>query len=473
MIIDKSAFFKNIPEYRKPDIIDKEYLSSKPSMPKPIIILDDDPTGIQTTHDIDLYTVWDSPTMDEIFSENKTAFIQTNTRAYPEDKVKKLISGIMDNLINAALKYKRDFEIISRSDSTLRGHFPFETDLIHQQIGKKMGKAFDGEILIPFFPEGGRFTANNLHYVFDGEGYTPAAETEFARDPDFGYRNSDLTKYIEEKTGGKYPAGEVKIISLEMIRKQDIRGISEILLQTKDFKKIIVNSLDYNDLKIFTTALQPVITQGKKFLYRSAASFVKVFIYNESIPLLNGPKITGKTSIPGRILLIAGSYTGKTSAQLDTLIRTGDVSPVEIRAGSLIGQDDIRAAEIQRVGKICDELLSRNGNPVLFTSRKLITGQNHLETGARISSALVDIVQMLNQSPHIIIIKGGITSSDITSRALKIRKARVMGQILPGVPVISAGSDCKWPGIPCIIFPGNVGNTESLLDIYLNLGAVN
>ncbi len=472
MKIDKSSFQKNIPGHKNPGTIDNAYRSSRPVKLKPVFILDDDPTGIQTTHDLDLYTVWDTQSIDEIFRDKKAAFIQTNTRAFTEEKVRGILLEIMNNILQMAEYYDSDFEIISRSDSTLRGHFPLETEIINSEIIQKTGRSLDGEILIPFFPEGGRFTYRNTHWVFDGDFYLPAAETEFASDPDFGYRNSDLTAYIEEKTRGAYRADDVRCISLDMIRNHDIAGILAILMEVRDFQKVVVNALDYNDLKIFITALNKALSNGKKFTYRTAASFVKVFTYNEDIPLLTGRDIIVSPSVKGKTLLLAGSYTGKTSSQLDHLMHSRDVFPIEISVTALIEKRSSRESEIQRLIQVCDQCLFEGGNPVLFTSRTLITGDNHLETGSIISDSLVRIISDLKQRPEIIITKGGITSSDIISRALMIKKAKVKGQIIPGVPVISAGSESKWPGIPCIIFPGNVGNQESLMEIYKALSAL-
>ena len=69
------------------------------------------------------------------------------------------------------------------------------TDVLADNCGEKI----DGEILIPFFKEGGRFTFGDNHYVRTGRLIFPVAETEFAKDPTFGFKSSDLKEYIEEK----------------------------------------------------------------------------------------------------------------------------------------------------------------------------------------------------------------------------------------------------------------------------------
>lgn len=68
----------------------------------------------------------------------------------------------------------------------------------------------------------------------------------------------------------------------------------------------------------------------------------------------------------------------------------------------------------------------------------------------------------LSVCPRYLIGKGGITSSDLDSEALGVRKAQVFGQIIPGVPVWRLGKESKYPGLPYIVFPGNVGDADAL-----------
>ena len=44
-----------------------------------------------------------------------------------------------------------------------------------------------------------------------------------------------------------------------------------------------------------------------------------------------------------------------------------------------------------------------------------------------------------------------------------------MGQILPGVPVWSMASDSRWPGLPLVVFPGNVGGKEALVEALVKV----
>ena len=57
---------------------------------------------------------------------------------------------------------------------------------------------------------------------------------------------------------------------------------------------------------------------------------------------------------------------------------------------------------------------------------------------------------------------GGITSSDVGTKALGVKRALVMGQIRPGIPVWKTGPESRFPDTPYVIFPGNVGEDSTL-----------
>jgi len=464
MKINQTTFFNQLPEFTSVQQIEDAYAKAEMLKPGPIIVLDDDPTGIQTVHGIPVYMSWEKAVMEQIFKNKETAFIHINTRAYSREKVRHLLIELMENAVSVSKASGKDFEIISRSDSTLRGHYPLETEIIRKEYEKGLTKKIDGEIIVPFFKEGGRLTVNDTHYVVDGNDVVPASETEFAKDPDFGYQHADLKWYVEEKTGGKYPHEQVISISLDMLRRNQTNEIRRLLSSVHDFGKIVLNAVEYTDLKAFIPALLQEIAEGKKFVYRAAASFVKTFGYIDDKPLLDRNSLNHLTGKSTQILLIAGSYTGKTTSQLDGLFRNHQVEKVELNVQNLLEGD--LEGEISNIAIQIDNLIKNGQNPVLYTSRTLVKTRNHLQTAETISNALVSIVQALTQRPDVIVAKGGITSSVIAVNGLKIKKAKVEGQVLPGVPLIVAGEESKWPGLPYVIFPGNVGHKDSIAELY-------
>ena len=109
---------------------------------------------------------------------------------------------------------------------------------------------------------------------------------------------------------------------------------------------------------------------------------------------------------------------------------------------------------------------------VLATSRELVTSGDaaaSLDIGNRVSAALVEIVRRLEVRPRYLIAKGGITSSDLATKGLGVKRALVRGQLLPGVPVWELGPETRFPGLPYIVFPGNVGGPSALTDAVQGL----
>jgi uncharacterized protein YgbK (DUF1537 family) len=110
-------------------------------------------------------------------------------------------------------------------------------------------------------------------------------------------------------------------------------------------------------------------------------------------------------------------------------------------------------------------LLQRERDVVIYTSRRLMTAghaEGDLSIGTRVSEALIAMLQQITAKLRYLIAKGGITASDVATKALNVRKALVLGQILPGVPVWRLGPESRRAGIPYIIFPGNVGGDDAL-----------
>jgi hypothetical protein len=217
-----------------------------------LVVLDDDPTGTQTCHGINVLTVWDEEILTREFQQcNRGFFILTNSRALPTPEARGLIREICTAVKHAAAKLQRAFEIVLRGDSTLRGHFPDEPEAAEDVIG-----AVDGWILAPFFRQGGRLTIDDVHYVADPEeNLIPAAQTPFAKDATFGYANSNLRKYVVEKSGGSIAEDRVHSISLEDIRTGGPEAVSKKLLSLRKRSVIVVNAVVDTDMEVFVLGL--------------------------------------------------------------------------------------------------------------------------------------------------------------------------------------------------------------------------
>ncbi len=437
--------------------------------PHKIIVLDDDPTGIQTVHDISVYTDWSYESINCGFKEkNKVFYILTNSRGFTEKQTIKAHRQIGRMIAQVAKEQQRKYLIVSRGDSTLRGHYPLETMILKEQLECYSRIKADGEIICPYFKEGGRFTLDNIHYVQYGTSLVPAGETEFANDKTFGYESSDLTEYIEEKSKGFYKKEEVLTISLEELRALKIDEITNKLINITDFGKIVVNAIDAYDLKIFCIALYRAIAQGKYFLFRTAAGFVKELGAIVDKPLLTRQEMITSGSGTGGIVIV-GSHTQKTTSQVEQLKTLEEIRFIEFNS-DLVLEENRFQEEIASVLKQEQDLLSQGVTVVVCTKRKLLTlehdsKEDALERSVKISDAVQSLVGRLNVTPAFVVAKGGITSSDIGTKALKVKRANVLGQIRPGIPVWKTGEESKFPHIPYVIFPGNVGEQNTLKEV--------
>ena len=437
------------------------------SNPHKLIVLDDDPTGVQTVHDVSVYTDWSVESLRQGFLNNdKLFFILTNSRGMTASESERVHREIIVNISAVAHDTGIPYLIISRSDSTLRGHYPLET-LLLKEGAEENGVAVDGEILCPFFKEGGRFTLDNIHYVKYGDSLVPAAETEFAKDPSFGYTKSSLPEYIEEKTKGAYKSNDVVCISLETLRACDYDTVLQQLMSVSDFNKVCVNAADYCDLKVFAIAFYRAIAQGKTFMLRTAAGLVKVLGGITDQPLLSAEEMLSPENHGKGGVVIVGSHTQKTTDQLNELLKLPNTVPIAFNSDLVLDGDAALDAEIERCVQLEERCIQEGKVAVCYTKRALLRLENDTEESAllrsvKISNSVQSLIGRLTVTPAFIIAKGGITSSDIGTKALRVRRATVLGQIKPGIPVWQTGCESRFPDIPYIIFPGNVGTTETL-----------
>ena len=467
--------FHTVEERSKTDADKAEALLSQAmeGFHKKLVVLDDDPTGVQTVHDVSVYTDWEEESIRKGFEEKEAMFfILTNSRSFSVEETTKVHQDIAARVAKVARELGQDFMIISRGDSTLRGHYPLETQLLADGLTKNEGVVIDGEIICPFFPEGGRYTMDNIHYVKEQDNLVPAGMTEFARDKTFGYKSSDLTEYVEEKTEGKYHKEDCITISLDELNALDVQGIKDKLMSAQNMAKIIVNAVSYADLKVFCAALVLAMKAGKHYMARTAAAFTKVMGRISDQPLLGRAQLEGDTKNGGIVLI--GSHVKKTTDQLNCLKELdGQADFMEFQVNTVFEENGLEK-EVERTVKAAEEKILSGRTVVIYTSRQLLAPENmtpeeKLHISVKISNAVTSIIGKLSVKPKFIIAKGGITSSDVGTKALRVKKARVMGQVKKGIPVWMTGEESKFPGMPYIIFPGNVGEVSTLKEIVEEL----
>ncbi|MFS8822566.1 four-carbon acid sugar kinase family protein [Synechococcus sp. W60.2] len=432
----------------------------------PIIVLDDDPTGSQTVHSCLLLTRWDPQTLKlGLQDSSPIRFILTNTRSLPAAEAAEVTRSVCRALKQAMgeLGWERAL-FISRSDSTLRGHYPLETDVMAAELGP-----FDAHFLVPAFFEGGRITRNSVHYLRVGERWVPVHETEFARDAVFGYHHSYLPDYVQEKTQGQIRAEQVVRLTLEQIRA----GCLERLLRLEGNVCCVVDGETQADLDRFAQDVWAALEQGKRFLFRSAASLLTALAQLPPQPV--PPEEMGqfvRSDRPG--VVIVGSHVQKSSQQLARLLQEPGIQGIEVEVKRLLeaGREaELLPALLSQVQRAYEQGLT----PVVYTSREEVRFEGaapeaRLAFGQRVSRLLVAIVQGLPEGIGYLVSKGGITSNDTLSLGLNLPAVRLLGQIYPGISMVLTPADHpRFPNLPVVLFPGNVGEADTLVLIHRRL----
>ncbi len=435
-----------------------------------IAVLDDDPTGSQTVHDVSVVTVFEA---DEyaagLAAPGSTCFILTNTRSLSEDTAVELNTSVSTSLFTLGQSLGGPMEVVSRSDSTLRGHVVAEIGAIDAARHRVTGAGFDGVLLVPCFFEAGRFTAGDVHWANVSGRAIPAGDTEFAQDSTFGYTSSNLRDFIAEKSRGTITSDEVHSISLDDIRLGGPTRVAEILGGVSGGAFVVVNATDYADLEIVVLGLLEVQEQGKSFGYRCGPSFPRALAGLEPQGPLTAAQIWPTGRPGGQGLVVVGSHVGLTSRQVAKAQERGGLAETELHVPTLLDPER-RDDHVAAIGRQVTEALATS-DVLLFTSRTLMRGgdaDDSLAISRTVSTAVIEVVRAaLAAHPAWVVAKGGITSHDVAVRGLGIRRAEVIGQLFPGMVSVFRPIEAapEAVGTPYVVFAGNVGDDDTLADV--------
>ncbi|WP_010551944.1 four-carbon acid sugar kinase family protein [Brachybacterium paraconglomeratum] len=431
-----------------------------------LLILDDDPTGSQCVAGIDVAFDLDPAIPVGVLEQPGSAcFVLTNTRALDEQEAvalnRRVLAGVLDGGVPAA-----GLHVVSRSDSTLRGHVIAEPVAIADELAAR-GIDVDAFVLCPAMLEAGRFTEGDVHYAtVDGEA-VEVAETDFARDATFGFTSSDLRAFLEERSGGAVRAADVLSLSLKDVRA-GVDRVREVLASARDRRWVVVNATEYSDLEVVAEAMAALEAEGRTFVSRCAPSFVRPLVGQQGARVVDPDSIT----IPeGRLdhgVVVVGSHVGLTTTQLRAVQRRGTLAELEIHVPSVL--DERREQHLAEVAARAEETLA-SSDCVVYTSRDLVRTDDPAESLAiarSVSDAVVEVVRRVRAArPAWVVAKGGITSHEVAENGLGIRRARVEGQFWPGQVSLFSAQEApdEVMGAPYVVFPGNVGGEQALADV--------
>jgi uncharacterized protein YgbK (DUF1537 family) len=435
-----------------------------------IAVLDDDPTGSQTVHDVSVVTVVEQQEIAAgLEAAGSTCFVLTNTRSLSEADAVALTTRVGRMLVDLGRRWDVPLEVVSRSDSTLRGHVIAEVAALDAVRREGTGRGYDGVLLAPAFLEAGRFTAGDVHWARTGGETLPVGQTEFAHDATFGYASSDLRAFIGEKSGGRIGPDQVRSLTLDDIRGGGPQRVAEILAAATDGTFVVVNAVDYADLDVVVLGVLEAEQAGRSFLHRTGPSFPQALAGLEPRPPVQGVDLWPTGRPEGHGLVVVGSHVGLTSRQIAVARNRSGIREVELEVVAVADPARREQHVADVTARVIDEL--GDSDVLLFTSRTLRRGSDpaaSLAISRLVSTAVTEVVRGAAASrPAWVVAKGGITSHDVAVRGLGIRRATVLGQLLPGQVSVFHPVDAPSAivGMPYVVFAGNVGDETTLADV--------
>ncbi|TNM59553.1 hypothetical protein FHN55_20470 [Streptomyces sp. NP160] len=443
-----------------------------------LVVLDDDPTGTQSVHDVPVLTGWTEDDLAWGLQQGAPCvYVLTNTRALSPAEAARTDREVVVAAVSAARRLGADVGFVSRGDSTLRGHHPLETDTITDVLRELGEPVPDAVLVVPAFPDAGRITVDSVHYWCTGGTCTPVGETEFARDATFGYSSSDLRAWVAEKSaasGSPAPVATEDVLALTLA---DLRrgpaAAADVLRGARGGQAVVVDAACEDDLRVLALAEEQLAAEGRRFLHRAGPPFVRARTGMEPRRPLTSAEVPLGDARGG--LVVVGSHVGLTTRQLERL-RDGHALAGTVEVDVAAALDPARREP--HLADVVDRLVAAlaEGDAVVSTSRLLTTGADaaaSLDIAVAVSRAVVQVVRgvVARTSPRFVVAKGGITSSDVARHGLGVRRAVVRGPLLPGLVSLWEPVEGPAAGIPYVVFAGNVGDDGSLLDVVRTLSA--
>jgi len=451
-----------------------------PTNPK-ILVLDDDPTGSQTVHSCPLLLRWDRATLAAgLRHPSPLLFLLANTRALDQEAAATRVRQICQQLKPALAEAQTagvisDWMLVSRGDSTLRGHCPLEAEILAQELGP-----FAATLLVPAFPEGGRTTVDGVHRLH-GE---PVHATAFGRDGLFGYDTSHLPSWLEARSGGRLLAEAVRHLPLPLLAAAAAAPAGDPLGQRQLLRRhlrelegqgwAVVDAERPAQLLALGQALRQLQAEGgPRFLFQSAASLLSGLAELPPQPLqpaqLAGLRRRRADGGPAAGLVLVGSHVPLSDRQLERLLAEAGCEGVELPVAAYLPDELPELLEAQLLARL-RTVLAAGRTAVLFTSRgERLPGAGgaRRRLGLRLAAAMARLAAALAGELGYLISKGGITSHTLLADGLGLAMLELQGQLLPGLSlVLPAQASGPAAGLPVLTFPGNLGDADTLVEAW-------
>ena len=411
------------------------------------VVLDDDPTGVQTLAGIHVLLAWDEGDVLAALGDRPSVHLVTNARALAPERAR----AVTASAARTAVADAPDARVVLRGDSTLRGHLLEEVEAVASVVTPDRVPPL---LLVPALPSAGRVTVAGVHLIARDGRFMPLHETEYASDGMFSYRSARLLEWAEERSGGLFHARDGRELQLDDLRARGPAGVMRALEELEAAGRPAVlapDAVTEADLELVAEGYRRAVEAGTDALVRCAPAFAGVLAGTTANALVPAPETRDG------MLVVCGSYLPASTAQLRVL--------VDERPGSLVEVDPSVLAsarpdsEVRRAARAASERIRSSGLAVVSTSRLRPPGTETLDAGERIAAGIAAVAGAIEPRPSVVAAKGGITSCVTLRDGLGIAAAEVVGPVLPGVSRWRAGE------LEYLVVPGNVGDDRLLADI--------
>jgi uncharacterized protein YgbK (DUF1537 family) len=416
----------------------------------PIVVLDDDPTGVQTLAGIRVLLAWDAAAVVGALRGRPSVHLITNSRALPPQAA----GAHVGEAARLALESVPHAHIVLRGDSTLRGHVREEYEAVRAAAAPEGCPAL---LLVPALPSAGRITRDGVHLIERNGEATPLDQTEYARDGVFEYKSSRLLEWAEERSSGLFTAADGREVHLGELRGVGASAVTEALheLDAKGRPAVLApDAVTEEDLALIAEGYAAALRSGSSALVRCAPAFAGVLAGTRAPGLVEPPR-AGKDGV----LVVCGSYVPTTTRQLQALAGTHPGAVVEVDADALASPT--AEIEVERAAAAASSALRRTGLALVATPRTRSVASSGLEAGERVAAGLARIAGLVDPRPPVVVAKGGITSAVTLRAGFGVDAADVVGPVLPGVSLWHA--EARDGRLEYLVVPGNVGDDDLLV----------
>lgn len=435
-----------------------------------IVVIDDHPTGSQSMVDVPILAAWSQDQIAWAMDNDRRIFyIVTNTRAMDAKAAENRMLEVTSAVLDAAKERGKSVVFLIRSDSSLRGHFPLDTDIAVNLFENSTAQRVDGVVIVPAFPEAGRITVGGVHYVEQWPGdYVPVAETRFAKEPRFPFTHSDLAGWVAERSRGRFSAQHVTTIPLDVVRTGP-EAVAAMLVNVRHGEPIVVDAVVEEDLRSVAIGLHLARAEGKRFVCRSAPPFVRALVGQEiarPLSVEDIQAIQAESEIPeGPGLIVVGTPNPLTRRQVRALEARRPIREVSIAAPALL--DSRREGHVEQVIQSAVDGLAHGNVMVRLAQMEVDTeAKGDFSLDPRIGRAINEICyQIAKRAKLSFVVARGGSVVQYVAQALGVRRSIVRGPMLDGIVSLWQPLVGQIAGVPFVVYAGGVGNDESLADV--------